>query len=61
MTNGAPAARTVLIVEGNVLLNWCTANLVEAAGFVAIRASTPDEAISFLESRTDMVCWSQMS
>jgi two-component system, response regulator PdtaR len=54
VTNGNPAARTVLIVEDNALLKLFAVNLVEAAGFTAIDASNADEAVSILENRTDI-------
>ncbi len=54
MTDSAHAARAVLIVEDNELLKLFMVNLVEAAGFIAIEASNADEAVSALESRTEI-------
>ena len=52
MTSRLPPV--VLIVEHDELLNSLTVNIIEDAGFVALRASNADEAICILESRPDV-------
>ncbi len=52
MTGTRP--HVVLIVEHNELLNSLTANIVENAGFVTLRAGDADEAMTVLESRPDV-------
>jgi CheY-like chemotaxis protein len=52
MTDGVP--HVVLIVEHDELLKLLTADIVEDAGFVALQASDADEAITILESRSDV-------
>ena len=54
MANNKQAARAVLVVEDNALLNLFMSDLVVAGGFVALQASNADEAIAVLESRTDV-------
>jgi DNA-binding NtrC family response regulator len=44
----------VLIVEHNELLKLLTADIMQDAGFVALHASDADEAITVLESRSDI-------
>jgi len=44
----------VLIVEDDALLRMLAAEVVEEAGFVAIEAADADEAVSVLESRSDI-------
>jgi two-component system, response regulator PdtaR len=45
----------VLIVEDDALLRMLAVEIVEEAGFVAIEAADADEAVSLLESRSDIV------
>jgi CheY-like chemotaxis protein len=44
----------VLIVEDEPLLRMLAVEVVEEAGFVAIEAADPDEAVALLESRPDI-------
>jgi DNA-binding NtrC family response regulator len=52
MTGRSP--HVVLIVEHNELLRLLTADIMQDAGFVALHASDADEAITILESRSDI-------
>jgi CheY-like chemotaxis protein len=52
MTDRSP--HVVLIVEHNELLKLLTADIMEEAGFVALKASDADEALAILESRSDI-------
>jgi two-component system, response regulator PdtaR len=51
MTTRSPV---VLIVEHDELLKLLTADIVEDAGFAALRAGDADEALAMLESRSDI-------
>jgi two-component system, response regulator PdtaR len=44
----------ILIVEDDPLLRMLAVEVVEEAGFVALEAGNADEAVSALESRTDI-------
>jgi CheY-like chemotaxis protein len=44
----------VLVVEDEFFSRWHAVDLVEAAGYRAIEASTADEAIAILEARKDI-------
>lgn len=44
----------VLIVEDEALIRMSAVHMVEDAGFVAIEAGNADEAITILESRSDI-------
>ena len=55
--NSTPAGKStpvVLIVEDEPLLRMLAVEVVEEAGFVAIEARDPDEAVVLLESRADI-------
>jgi two-component system, response regulator PdtaR len=44
----------VLVVEDSHIIRMCTVDLVVAAGFEALEASSADEAIQVLEGRSDI-------
>jgi two-component system, response regulator PdtaR len=48
------SAHVVLIVEHNELLKSLTADIMDDAGFMALQASDADEALTILESRSDI-------
>ena len=48
------SSHVVLIAEHNKLLRFLTADIMKDAGFVALHASDADEAITILESRSDI-------
>jgi CheY-like chemotaxis protein len=48
------SSHVVLIVEHNEFLRLLTADIMKDAGFVALHASDADEAITVLESRSDI-------
>ena len=48
------SSHVVLIVEHNEFLRLLTADIMKDAGFVALHASDADEAITILESRSDI-------
>jgi DNA-binding NtrC family response regulator len=50
----ARSPHVVLIVEHDELLKSCTADIMENAGFVALQAGDADEAVTILESRSDI-------
>jgi DNA-binding NtrC family response regulator len=52
MTGRSP--HVVLIVEHDALLKLLTADIMQDAGFVALHASDADEAMTILESRSDI-------
>jgi DNA-binding response OmpR family regulator len=52
MMDGSP--RVVLLVEHDELLKSLTADIMQDAGFVALQASDADEAVTILESRSDI-------
>lgn len=54
MTDDKPVPQAILIVEDDQLLKLLTADIVEEAGFVALEASSADEAVAILESRSDI-------
>jgi two-component system, response regulator PdtaR len=54
MTDGNPAPKAILIVEDDQLLKLLTVDIVEEAGYVALQASSADEAVAIMESRTDI-------
>ena len=45
---------TVLVVEDDEILRMCAANVVADAGFMALEAANADEAVTILESRSDI-------
>jgi CheY-like chemotaxis protein len=44
----------VLVVEDEFFSRWHAVELVESAGYIAIEASSADEAIAILEARKDI-------
>src|SRR3984957_12534981 len=44
----------VLVVEDEGILRMCAVDMVEDAGFIAIEAGNADQALSILESRSDI-------
>lgn len=48
------AAPVVLVVEDEMLLRMRTVDMVEDAGFTSLEAVDADEAVSILESRSDI-------
>jgi CheY-like chemotaxis protein len=50
--NGSPP--NVLVVEDEMLLRMRAVDIVEDAGFMAVEANNADEALSILESRSDI-------
>jgi CheY-like chemotaxis protein len=49
-----PIKQAVLVVEDEPLLRMMAMDLVEDAGFQAIEAADADEAVTILETRTDI-------
>jgi DNA-binding NtrC family response regulator len=47
-------ASAVLVVEDDEMLRMCAADVVADAGFTPVEAANADEAISILESRSDI-------
>lgn len=45
----------VLVVEDDALIRMAAVDLVETAGYEVLEAGTADEAIAFLEQRSDIV------
>jgi len=54
MTLGSTAVPNVLIVEDEMVLRMRAVDIVEDAGFRAVEAVNADQAISILESRSDI-------
>src|SRR6476661_2806512 len=55
MTLGpTPASPTVLVVEDEMVLRMRAVDIVEDAGFNSLEAVNADEALSILESRSDI-------
>ncbi len=54
MEQSKVTARPVLVVEDNELLKLFMSNLVETDGFVAVHASSADQAMHILETRSDI-------
>jgi DNA-binding NtrC family response regulator len=50
----ARSSRVVLIVEHDELLKLLTADIMKDAGFAALQAGDADEALTILESRSDI-------
>src|SRR5450432_1612461 len=50
----AAALRAVLVVEDEMMLRMRAVDIVEDAGFTAIEAVNADEALTILESRSDI-------
>ena len=48
------SSRVVLIVEHHELLKSLTADIMEGAGFATLQAGNADEALTTLESRSDI-------
>ena len=53
-TTGPPAVPNVLVVEDEMVLRMRAVDIVEDAGFCPVEAVNADEAISILESRSDI-------
>ena len=53
MTGNLPS-HVILIVENDELLQMLTVDIMEGAGFVALRAGNADEAMAILEARSDI-------
>jgi CheY-like chemotaxis protein len=49
-----PTKQAVLVVEDEPLLRMMAMDLVEDAGFQAVEAADADEAVTILETRTDI-------
>ncbi|CAN7411702.1 response regulator [Neorhizobium sp. LjRoot104] len=49
-----PRKQVVLVVEDEPLLRMMAMDLVEEAGFQAVEAADADEAVTILETRTDI-------
>lgn len=56
MSEPASAQTNVLVVEDEMLLRMKAMDIVEDAGFVGIEAVNADEALTILESRSDIHC-----
>jgi len=54
MSTGSPVVPNVLIVEDEMVLRMRAVDIVEDAGFCPVEAVNADEAISILESRSDI-------
>jgi two-component sensor histidine kinase/ActR/RegA family two-component response regulator len=54
MPTGTPEVPNVLVVEDEMLLRMRAVDIVEDAGFCPVEAVSADEAISILESRSDI-------
>jgi two-component sensor histidine kinase/CheY-like chemotaxis protein len=55
MSSGLTEPSTnVLVVEDEGILRMCAVDMVEDAGFIAIEAGNADQALSILESRSDI-------
>jgi two-component sensor histidine kinase/FixJ family two-component response regulator len=54
MSTGSPEVPNVLIVEDEMVLRMRAVDIVEDAGFRSVEAVNADEAISILESRSDI-------
>jgi two-component sensor histidine kinase/ActR/RegA family two-component response regulator len=54
MPTGSPAVPNVLVVEDEMVLRMRAVDIVEDAGFCPVEAVNADEAISILESRSDI-------
>src|ERR1700745_1440333 len=54
MSADSPAVPNVLIVEDEMILRMRAVDIVEDAGFCSVEAINADEAISILESRSDI-------
>ena len=50
----APTVTNVLVVEDEMVLRMRAVDIVEDAGFTAVEAVNADEALSILESRSDI-------
>src|ERR1700738_4770623 len=53
-SDASRASTNVLVVEDEMLLRMCAVDIVEDAGFIAVEAANADEALSILESRSDI-------
>src|SRR6201993_320692 len=54
MSTGSPKVPNVLVVENEMILRMRAVDIVEDAGFCSVEAINADEAISILESRSDI-------
>jgi len=50
------AFHRVLIVEDEPLIRWCTAGMVEDAGYAVVEAEDADVAMRILEEQSDIDC-----
>ena len=48
--------RHVLVVEDEPLIRWCTAEMIEEAGYAIVEAADADAAMRILEARNDIDC-----
>ena len=54
MSSGPGSPTNVLVVEDEMVLRMRAVDIVEDAGFIAVEAVNADEALSILESRSDI-------
>ncbi len=54
MSSGPDSSTNVLVVEDEMVLRMRAVDIVEDAGFTAVEAVNADEALSILESRSDI-------
>jgi two-component sensor histidine kinase len=54
MSSGSEPSTKVLVVEDEMVLRMRAVDIVEDAGFTAVQAVNADEALSILESRSDI-------
>src|SRR5215203_2243332 len=54
MSSGSVSSTNVLVVEDEMVLRMRAVDIVEDAGFTAVQAVNADEALSILESRSDI-------
>ncbi|WP_315828287.1 hypothetical protein [Bradyrhizobium sp. SZCCHNG3015] len=54
MTSDLPEVPRVLVVEDEMMLRMRAVDIVEDAGFSPVQAVDADEALSILESRSDI-------
>lgn len=53
--NRQKTCKAVLLVEDDPLIRWSGVDLLQEAGFDAVEAQDADEALSILESRSDVL------
>jgi CheY-like chemotaxis protein len=54
MSEKAAKRSVVLVVEDDFLIRICAVEMIEAAGFDVVEATSADEAIEILEARLDI-------